>query len=156
MLGVEGKRTEAANTRKDGNLGASASEAQRMVKELRQAVEGRTLTGAAMVAGPALLAGPDLPLDPSDDDVDVEISPCANACAEFFVGMCVMDRVIGGMGRVIEIGEPGTTHGGQVRVEYENKSPARGQATPLWRTVSGGIVVPSADESDGIRVTAHA
>ena len=153
VLEVEGKRTEAANTRKDGNLGASASEAQRMVADVRKALEGRTRAAAAMVPRPVELSGPDLSSDPSDDDV--EISPCIDACAEFFVGMRVMDRVIGGMGRVLEVGESGTSHGGQVRVDYDNKSPARGQPTPLWRTVSGGVVVPAADELDGIRVTAH-
>ena len=64
-----------------------------------------------------------------------------------------MDRVTGGMGRVLEVGESGTSHGGQVRVDYDNKSPARRQPTPLRRTVSGGVVVTAADELDGIRVT---
>ena len=74
--------------------------------------------------------------------------------AEADAGMRVVDQVFG-PGRVLELGTQGTTHAGDVRVEYDDNSPSHGVPDPLWRPVAEGLIVPAAGCAEGEADAGH-
>mmetsp|Transcript_82618 Transcript_82618/g.164815 ORF Transcript_82618/g.164815 Transcript_82618/m.164815 type:complete len:231 (+) Transcript_82618:3055-3747(+) len=141
------QRAEDKNTHKEGKMRASVSEARRLVKLLRTAVEHvrehRQPAPAPLLDSPAGAAGA------GEDDV---VLPARPDLRDVFVrGMHVRDAVLG-RGTVVEVGDAGGEHGGMVKVSYDDKRPSHGQPTPLWRTATGGLLEPLHHQMDGIRV----